>query len=421
MLGLEETIAVGPFRVELATSRLSRNGVELGLRPRAFRALKVLIQNPGRLVEYEQLIREAWDGTHVSKHTVNVTIGEIKDVLEEYGAWINCRPKFGYSLEIPKSDDLIRRGWHFWNQYTRAGFGSALNCFQQAAELDSADFRAFEGISSTYLMLAGFEMCAPRDIHTAFFEANHRAEALAGRLTPEVRLDRAFALCLFEKRMVESEAEALAVLQQKPKMVHAYIRLALIYLSNSRLDDARDMMLRAVATDALAPELAFLQIVIALYRREFDEAVERGKDTVDLHPGLQVGRAFYAQALEFAGQPEEAMVQYRLASSMSPDTPWISAQEARCLASYGHSGEAQQILDHLQRTRQSVYLDAYQLALLLEALGRRDEAFQEFERAYEENSYGLLFLDVDAKADSLRGDPRFLGLRNRVFAGTGLD
>jgi DNA-binding winged helix-turn-helix (wHTH) protein/tetratricopeptide (TPR) repeat protein len=417
MLGLEETIAIGPFRVDLAASRVFRAGVELELRPRAFRALTVLIQNPGRLVEYEQLIREAWDGTHVSKHTVNVTVGEIKDVLEEYGAWIICRPKFGYSLDIPKSDDLIRRGWHFWNQYTRLGFESALHCFQEAAQNDSADFRAFEGISSTYLMLAGFEMCAPRDIHKAFFEANRRAEALSGRLTPELRLDRAFGLCLFEKRMAESEAEALEVLRQRPKLVYAYIRLALIYISNSRLDEARDMMLRALATDALVPELAFLQIVIALFRREFDLAVECGKNTVDLHPGLQVGRAFYAQALEFAGYTQEAMVQYRLASSMAPDTPWILIQEARCLAWNGRPQEAQTILERSQRTRQNAYVDAYQLALLLEALGRRDEAFQELERAYEENSYALLFLDVDAKSDSLRDDPRFMGLRNRAYAG----
>ena len=419
MLGLEETISIGPFRVDFAASRVSRNGEELELRPRAFRALKVLIQNPGRLVEYGHLIREAWDGTHVSKHTINVTIGEIKDVLGEYGSWINCRPKLGYSLEVPKSDDLIRRGWHFWNQYTQAGFVSALGCFQQAAEVDSADFRAFEGISSTYLMLAGFEMCAPRDIQQAFFDANRRAEALAGRLTPEVRLDRAFAWYLFEKRMEESEAEALEVLRQRPKLVHAYIRLALLYLSNSRLDDARDMMLRGLKEDTLVAELAFLQTVIALFRREYDEAVERGKNTVDLHPGMVLGRAFYAQALEFNGQPEEAIAQYRLACSMSPDTPWILAQQAGCFARHGRLPEAEVLLERVREVRQTFYLDAYQMALLLAALGRLDEAFQELERAYEENSYGLLFLDVDAKADPLRGDPRFASLRNRAFAAAG--
>src|ERR1700722_6043818 len=143
MLRVDEPIALGSFRGNLATPRVLRDGVELELRPRDFRALRVLIQNPGRLVDYEQLIREAWDGTHVSNHTVAVTIGEIKHVLGEYGGWINCQPKFGYRLEIPQSEVLIRRGWHFWNQYTQRGYDHALRCFQEAAGQDSADFRAW--------------------------------------------------------------------------------------------------------------------------------------------------------------------------------------------------------------------------------------------------------------------------------------
>jgi two-component system KDP operon response regulator KdpE len=77
--------------VNLATARLLRDGSELELRPQAFRALKVLIQNPGRLVDYEQMISQAWDGVRVSKHTVAVTVGEIKNVLKECGSWIEVR------------------------------------------------------------------------------------------------------------------------------------------------------------------------------------------------------------------------------------------------------------------------------------------------------------------------------------------
>ena len=205
------------------------------------------------------------------------------------------------------------------------------------------------------------------------------------------------------------------MLRQRPRLAHACVRLALMYLSNSRLDDARAMMLRAKAADALLPDLAFLETVVALFRREFDAAVEWGRNTVDLHPGLQLGRAFYAQALEFAGQPLEAMAQYRMASTMSPDTPWIRALEGSCLARFGRFAEAAAILEDLRRTRENEYVDAYQMALLLDVLGKRDEAFEELERADQENSYGLLFLDVDAKADRIRADPRFRSLRNRVF------
>jgi DNA-binding winged helix-turn-helix (wHTH) protein/Flp pilus assembly protein TadD len=414
MLGVNEPITLGPFRVNLATTRLLRDGVELELRPRAFRALKVLIQNPGRLVGYQQMIEEAWDGTHVSKHTVAVTIGEIKQVLGEYGAWINCQPKFGYRLEIPESEALIRRGWHFWNQCTLAGYENALRCFQEAAAGDGADFRAFEGISSTYMMFAGFLMRAPRDIYGPFLEAHQRAVELCG-LTPELRLDRAFARYIFERNVSEAEFELLAILPERPQSVHLYIRLALICLGTGRIEEARARMRQAQATEALTPELAFLGIVVRLFGREFEAAVEWGKSTLDLHPAAQVGRAFYADALEFAGQWEESLAQYRFATALSPDIRWIRADEARCLASHGRVAEAAAILEDLQLIREDHYVDAYHIALLLDAMGRRDEAFDELERAYQENSYALLFAGLDAKADGLRSDARFTPLWNRIF------
>ncbi len=97
-----EQVAFGPFRLDMAGNRLLRDGSELELRPQALHALRALIQNSGRHVGYEQMISQAWDGNLVSKHTVAVTINEVKKVLGEYGGWIRYRPKLGYRLDVPK-------------------------------------------------------------------------------------------------------------------------------------------------------------------------------------------------------------------------------------------------------------------------------------------------------------------------------
>jgi len=54
------------------------------------------------------MISEAWDGVQVSNHTVAVTIGEIKQVLGEYGSWISCQPRFGYRVDIIGGADPLR-------------------------------------------------------------------------------------------------------------------------------------------------------------------------------------------------------------------------------------------------------------------------------------------------------------------------
>jgi hypothetical protein len=60
-------------------------------------------------------------------------------------------------------------------------------------------------------------------------------------------------------------------------------------------------------------------------------------------------------------------------------------------------------------------VDAYYVALLLEALGHREDAMSELERAVEENSATLYMLDVDPKIEPLRSDARFPRLRDKLF------
>ena len=86
----------------------------------------------------------------------------------------------------------------------------------------------------------------------------------------------------------------------------------------------------------------------------------------------------------------------------------------------GRRAEALTILQQLEELRNTEYVDAYFQALLLHALGRKDEAFQELERAANENSAALFVLDVDPRVDPLRADPRFGPIRDRVFSASAL-
>ena len=137
---------------------------------------------------------------------------------------------------------------------------------------------------------------------------------------------------------------------------------------------------------------------------------------VELHPYLHAGRFLYAQALEFSGQMDAALEQYRRARAMSPELLWMRAHEAACLARNGRRAEALKILEELQRVRESDYVDAYSIAILQEALGAKEEAFRELERALHENSALLFVQDVDRNMDPFRDDPRFASLRERLFA-----
>jgi len=402
----------GPFSVTTETGRLTREGVEVKLRPRAFDSLRVLVQHVGTFVDYDTMIAEAWQGTHVSRHTVDVTIADVRRQLGEYSRWVVHRHKFGYALQVPRSDELVRQGWHFWSQRTRTGCERAIECFKGAIGESPSDFRAFEGLSASYLALAIFGIRCPIDTYPQFLEAHSQAVALSG-LRPELRCNRAFGLGVFEHRPEEAEAEFLQTLEDKPTLASTFVRLGLLYGSLGRYEEALAVLSRGRRLDPLLPTLAATEVLVRCWQRDFEGAVALGRQAIEMHPYLQVVRVNYAQALQFAGRTDEAIAEYQIASIISPDVPWLRAMEGACQARLGRRRDARAMLEGLEALRRTQYIDAYHMGVFRIALGQPREAIVELQRARNENSAWLYTLDVDPQFDDLRREPGFRRLRQR--------
>jgi tetratricopeptide (TPR) repeat protein len=411
-----EHLEFGPFVVDSGEGLLLLGGSPVELRPKAFSALRTLIRSNGHYVPYDQMIRDAWDGVFVSRHTVAVTIAEVKKALGEYGSWITHRPKIGYRLEIPGSEELIREGWHCLSRATRQGLEKALECFQNAVSQDVSDHRGYEGKAVCYLSLATYGMRPVKEMYEGFLEAHHHAVELCG-LTPELRGERGHALHIFERNFPEAERELLRALRDKPRWSGVYVRLAMVYATEGRFEDALEIIERSRIVEPLNAAVPPAEVFIRLCQQDLAAALAAGQRGVELHPYQPLGRALFAQALESSGRVEDALREFQLAHLMSQDLHWLRVFVGVCLAKLGRQKEAIEIVDAIQKTRQTEYIDAYFVALLYETLRQRDLAMKELERAVDENSATLFLLDVDPRMNPLRQDPRFQPLRDRAFPG----
>ena len=94
----------GDFRLDPAQQLLLRRGQPVPLTPKVFEALVVLVQNSGRLVEKEDLIKRLWPDTFVEDVALTQNISQLRKVLGEGAAgpgMIQTVPKRGYRFVAP--------------------------------------------------------------------------------------------------------------------------------------------------------------------------------------------------------------------------------------------------------------------------------------------------------------------------------
>lgn len=94
----------GPFRLEPAEHRLTREGSPVSLSPKAFDLLVFLVENRGRLVTKDQIMEAVWPGSFVEDANLTVWISVLRKALGEKGGslrYIETVPKRGYRFMAP--------------------------------------------------------------------------------------------------------------------------------------------------------------------------------------------------------------------------------------------------------------------------------------------------------------------------------
>ena len=89
----------GPFQLNTSEQLLLRDGQALPLKPKVFEVLAVLVQNSGRVVCKDELMKQVWADSFVEEGNLAVSIFEIRKALggsENGHRYIETIPRRGY-------------------------------------------------------------------------------------------------------------------------------------------------------------------------------------------------------------------------------------------------------------------------------------------------------------------------------------
>ena len=100
-MGPQAVFLFDPFHLDASNQRLSRNGNEIRLTPKAFSVLCYLVEHADQLVTKEVLLQTLWLQVAVTDAVLTVCIGEIRKALGE-------KPKQPTFIET-----VHRRGYRF--------------------------------------------------------------------------------------------------------------------------------------------------------------------------------------------------------------------------------------------------------------------------------------------------------------------
>src|SRR5436309_1412293 len=73
----------GPFVLDSAQHLLARDGTPVGLTPKTFDTLRVLVENHGRLLTKDELMKAVWPNSFVEESNLTQQISMIRRALGE--------------------------------------------------------------------------------------------------------------------------------------------------------------------------------------------------------------------------------------------------------------------------------------------------------------------------------------------------
>jgi TolB-like protein/Flp pilus assembly protein TadD len=313
----------------------------------------------------------------------------------------------------PFAYECYLKGRYFWNKRTEEGILKGIEYFRQAIEADPTYALAYAGLAESYLPLGYWGYLSPGD---SFPKA--KAWALKA-LEIDSLLAEAFCvlggvLFKYERDTGSARKELEQAITLNPNCARTHQVLGELLTSLGEFEAAAEELRLALELDPLSPLLHAVDAQVSYFARRFEEAVQKCRNGLEFEQAFPFAHYMLGVASEELGWFPGAFEHLQKAVETAPRCVWFQAELARAYALSRKKDEARRILRRLEKTREDRYVSGYSIAGVYESLGDTDLALLSLNRAIEERSARIIFLNVDPAFDALRPDPQFQDLLRRA-------
>jgi TolB-like protein/Tfp pilus assembly protein PilF/class 3 adenylate cyclase len=313
-----------------------------------------------------------------------------------------------------KAYELYLKGRYCLSRMTEDDLREAIKNFQRAIKSDPRYSLAYAGLADAYYGLSS--------AHVPAKEAMPRAKAAAEKA---LELDETLAEGHVSLGLVKvyydwdwegAEKQYRRAIELKPGYAWAHQCYGWYLTLMKRNQEAAAELNKAFELDPLSPETSADLGMPFLFARQYDQAIECWQKALRIDDNYIWAQFYIGWAYEGKGEVARAIEILR-ETNEGFDIPLISAGLAHAYAISGKKEEANRILEKLKEQSKRRHVSPYHFAIVHAGLGNADQAIEQLEKAFEDKSESVVWLDADPRLDCLRSDQRFNNLLSQCWPG----
>jgi TolB-like protein/Flp pilus assembly protein TadD len=383
----------------------------------------------------EGSVRKAGDKLRVTAQLINVSDGyhlwsknydgDVKDILNFQS---NVAEQVVQALQVhlgaeaaralsrkptenPEAHRLYLLGRYEFAKYTQAGWNNAIRYYEQALKLDPEYALPYCGLADNYAYM-GSAVMPGKEANTKVKEFAQKALALDPELA-EARMSFALALvAAYDWRGGLKEFDR--ALELNPNLAFAYELQAWTLTGLGRFDDAIAKDKRAIELDPLNPFFQMSLSFFLYWDRHYDDAIAQARKTLEMDPNSAIAQVLLGLSFLKKGDTASTIAELQKAKAPNPGA-WYQGYLGYAYAISGERAKAEQALRELEDLAKRQYVSPTAFATIYLGLGEKESCLDWLEKCYEQQDSACWYLKIDQIYDSIRGEPRFQALVEKIF------
>jgi serine/threonine-protein kinase len=309
---------------------------------------------------------------------------------------------------------LYLRGRYFWNKRTSADVYEGIKYFEQAIALDPRYALAYTGLADSYSLHIDYRNVPVHEGHEKAKSYARKAIALDESLA-EAHASLAWSLFVYDWKWDEAAREFRRAIELDPRYAPAHQWYAFMLASNGKFDEALLEAHTAQENDPASVSVRRSLGYAYLYARRYDQARYHLERAIAMNPEAEESHRILGLILTFQKQfaAAEQALRDGLALAEKGGT-YTKATLGFSMAAAGDDSYAREVAAELEEKREHEYVSPVELALTYIALKDNDKALDWIDRSIDERRGWAAYLRVHPVLDSVRNEPRFDELVNRM-------